>query len=111
MSVYLKRVDAIQFVITDAQKDLIKSRKAVYFEGSPVKHAGGSQYIALLQQGENLIKIQETQWLVREPGGLWQVYWPDQFGSLFIKGDQPDSINPTATNPFNKAKALKQPNK
>lgn len=108
MSFYLKKVDAIQFKLTDEQKELIKNRKAVFFEGAPVKHVGGGQYIALLQQGENLIKIQETQWLVRHADGLWQIFWPDRFGALFIKGDETESLH-ISYDPF-KAKSFSQPN-
>lgn len=106
MSFYLKKVDAIQFRLTDEQKGLINSRQAVFFEGNPVKHMGGGQYIALLRQGENLIKILETQWLVRDPDGLWQIYWPDRFDALFVKGDEADAIKITH-NPFNKARVVK----
>jgi hypothetical protein len=107
MSLYLKKVDAIQFTLTDEQKELIKDRKAVYFEGSMVKDVGGGQYIALLQQGENLIKIHETQWLVRHSDGLWQIFWPDKFNAMFVKGDETDSVN-IAYDPF-KAKSYIQP--
>jgi len=86
MSLYYKKVDAVQFVLTDEQKELIKNRKPVFFEGGQVKHAGVSHYITLLQRGENLIKIQLTQWLVKHPDGQLQILWPDQFGANFIKG-------------------------
>lgn len=92
MSLYLKKVDAIQFKLTDEQKEMIKSRKAVFFEGSPVKHVGGDQYIALLQQGENLIKITIDQWLVRHGDGLLQLFWPDKFAANFVKGNETDLI-------------------
>lgn len=108
MPVYLKKVDAIQFNLTDEQKAQIKNRKAVFFEGGPIKHIGGEQYIAVLQQGENLIKIHVTQWLVRHPDGLWQIFWPEKFGQLFIKGSDSDSIQ-IAYDPF-KAKSFSQPN-
>lgn len=107
MSFYLKKVDAIQFKLTDEQKELIKNRKAVFFEGSPVKHVGGGQYIVLLQQGENIIKVCETQWVVRHIDGLWQIFWPDRFGAMFIKGDEAETIS-IAYDPF-KAKTLINP--
>lgn len=107
MSFYLKKVDAIQFSLTDEQKELVKNRKPVFFEGSPVKHVGGDQYLALLQQGENLIRVYLSQWLVRHPDGLWQLFWPDQFGNLFIKGSDSDSIH-IKNDPF-KAKSFNQP--
>jgi hypothetical protein len=108
MPLYLKKVDAIQFNLNDEQKELIKSRKVVYFEGSPVKHVGGEQYIALLQQGENLLKVQSSQWLVRHPDGLWQILWPDQFAANFIKGSDAEALN-ISHDPF-KAKTFNQPN-
>lgn len=107
MSLYYKKVDAKQFKLTDEQKALIKSRKAVFFEGSPVKHVGGDQYIALLQQGENLIKIQEGQWLVIHADGLWQIFWEDRFAANFIKGN--DAEIELSIDPFTKPRHLKQP--
>lgn len=105
---YYKKVDAVQFNLTDEQKANIAQHKPVYFEGSKVKHIGGEQYIVLLQQGENLIKVVNTQWLVRHPDGLWQLFWPDKFAALFRKGE-PEDFATTAYDPF-KAKALNQPN-
>ena len=99
MPPYLKKVEAIQFKLTDEQKALIKSRKPVYFEGGRVKHAGADHYITLLQQGENLIKIQESQWLVRHPDGLMQIFWPDRFGALFLKESDTMAI-PANYDPF-----------
>jgi hypothetical protein len=107
MSLYLKKVDAIPFTLTDEQKQMIKDRKPVFFEGSPVKHVGGGQYIALLQQGENLIKIYETQWLVRHSDGLWQIFWPDKFNAMFVKGDG-DTVS-IAHDPFQKTRPINQP--
>lgn len=108
MPLYLKKVDAIQFNLTDEQKELIKNRNPVFFEGSPVKHMGGDQFIAVLQQGENLIKIHSSQWLIRHPDGLWQILWPDKFSQLFIKGSDTESVH-IAYDPF-KAKSFSQPN-
>lgn len=90
MSLYFKKVDAVQFKLTDEQKALIKNRKPVHFEGGVVKHVGGDHYITLLQQGENLLKIQLTQWLVKHPDGLLQILWPDQFSANFLS--QPNTI-------------------
>ncbi len=108
MAAYLKKVDAVQFKLTDEQKEQIRSRNAVFFEGSPVKHVGGEQYIALLQQGENLIKISESQWLVRHSDGLWQIFWPDRFNAMFIKGDETEAVA-IAYDPF-KQRPVIQPN-
>ncbi len=109
MSLYLKKVDAVQFILTDEKKEFIKHRQAVFFEGSMVKHVGGEQYIALLQQGENLIKIHETQWLVRHTDGLWQIFWPDKFNALFVKGNEADAIE-IKYDPFQKTRPINQPN-
>jgi len=108
MSFYLKKVDAVQFKLTDQQREQIRNRKAVFFEGAPIKHIGGDQYIALLQQGENLIKITESQWLVRHPDGQWQILWPDSFSANFIRGNDSDLIE-IKYDPF-KAKSFSQPN-
>jgi hypothetical protein len=107
MSLYLKKVDAIQFTLTDEQKAMIKDRKVIMFEGAQAKHIGGNLHIALLQQGENLIKIHETQWLVRHSDGLLQIFWPDQFGGMFIKGNEPEALS--AINDLFKAKKAKNP--
>jgi hypothetical protein len=106
MPLYLKKVEAVQFKLTDEQKELIRNRKPVFFEGSPVKFNGGQQYIAVLQFGENLIKIEESQWLVRDPDGGIHIYWPDRFGSIYIKGSEADSIH---IDPH-RAKPMNQPN-
>lgn len=108
MALYYKQVDAIQFILTDEQKQQIKDRKVVYFENAAVKHLGNDRYLALLQQGENLHRIYETQWLVRHPDGLWQIIWPDQFNAKFIKGSGPDTVR-IANDPF-LAKSYNQPN-
>lgn len=92
MALFLKKVDAIQFKLSDKDKERIKNREAVYFENSQVKQVGPNQYLAILQQGENLHRIYESQWLVRHPDGMWQIIWPDRFGELFIKGPDADSI-------------------
>lgn len=108
MALYYKKVDAIQFKLTDEEKALIKQRKPVFFETAQVKHLGGDQYLALLQQGENLHRIYETQWLVRHPDGMWQILWPDRFGAQFIKGNEADTVR-IANDPF-QAKSYNQPN-
>lgn len=108
MALYLKKVDAVQFLLTEDEKALIKDRKRVYFENAPVKHLGAGQYLALLQQGENLHRIYETQWLVRHPDGLWQILWPNQFGALFTKGNELENIKP-GIDPFT-TKSYNQPN-
>jgi hypothetical protein len=108
MSLYYKKVDAVQFKLTDTEKESIKNRKAVYFENGRVKHIGGNQYIAVLQQGENLIKISEQQWLVKSPDGMMQIYWPDRFNQQFIKGDEADSIQ--IGNDLFRGRPVNQPN-
>lgn len=106
MPLYLKKVEAVQFKLTDEQKELIRNRKPVFFEGSPVKFNGGQQYLALLQFGENLLKIEDSQWLVRDPDDGIKIYWPDRFGSLYIKGSDADSIHI----PPQRSKPMNQPN-
>jgi hypothetical protein len=105
---YYKKVDAIQFKLTDEQKEQIKNRKAVFFEGSPVKHVGGTVYIALLQQGENQVRVCEGQWVVRHGDGLWQIFWPTDFIRHFIKADMEDREFVIANDPFLK-KSYNQP--
>lgn len=89
MPLYYKKVDANQFILTDAQKILMKERKPVHFQNAIVRHVGGENYIAVLQQGENLLKINLTQWLVKHPDGLLQILWPHEFSANFI---EPKSI-------------------
>lgn len=108
MAQYLKRVDAIQFIVTDEQKELIRNKKPVFFEGSPVRNVGAGSYLAVLQQGENLIKIHTEQWLIRHPDGMWQILWPDQFNRFFIKNTQEEALQ-IGYDPF-KAKSYNQPN-
>lgn len=107
MPLYLKKVDAVQFKLTDEDKDKISKREAVFFEGSPVRHMGGDQYLAILQQGENLVKVYHEQWLVRHPDGLYQVLWPDQFSRHFVKGDETESFK-IGYDPFTKSRVLNQ---
>lgn len=104
---YLKKVDAVQFKLTDEQREDVKNRKAVYFEGSPVRNMGGDQYLAILQQGENMIKVFHEQWVIRHPDGLWQVLWPDQFNRNFKKGDEAESFR-IGHDPFTKPKQINQ---
>lgn len=108
MALYYKKVDAIQFKLTEEDKAKIKTRERVYFEGGQVKHVGGSQYLALLQQGENLHRIYETQWLIRHPDGLWQIVWPDHFNTQFIPGNESDQVR-IGRDPF-QIKSYNQPN-
>ncbi len=108
MALYYKKVDAVQFKLTDEEKELIKQRKPVYFESGQVKHVGADQYLALLQQGENLHRIYETQWLIRHPDGLWQILWPNTFNALFIEGNAADSVR-IGKDPF-QTKSYNQPN-
>lgn len=93
MALYLKKVDAVQFVLTEEDIANLKNRKPVYFENGQVKHIGGDQHIAVIQYGETLLKVHLTQWLVKHPDGQLQIFWPDQFGQLFIKGSDSDSIS------------------
>lgn len=85
---YYKKVDAVQFVLTDEQKEQARKRKAVFFEGGQVRHIGGVNYIALIQHGENQIKVWEGQWLVKHPDGLWQILWPAEFNRHFEKSEK-----------------------
>lgn len=95
MAVYLKKVEAVQFMLSDEDKEHVSKREPVLFEGSPVKHVGGENYVAVLKQGENQIRIYVSQWLVRHPDGLLQIFWPDKFAQLFIKGSDADAIKIT----------------
>lgn len=95
MAVYYKKVDAIQFKLTDEQIERLNKREPIEFEGCLVKHIGGPNYVAVMQQGENLIRILESQWLVRHPDNSIQVYWPDQFKKHFIEGDSTEDLNIT----------------
>jgi hypothetical protein len=110
MALYYKKVDAIQFKLTDEEKELIKNRKPVTFEGAQVKHIGGTQYLALLQQGENLLRIYETQWLVKHPDGMLQILWPDRFGANFIQGRDVDLVSiqhdPLLTKSYNQPNTI-----
>ncbi len=108
MAVYFKKVDAVQFKLTEEEKELIKQRKPVYFENASVKCIGPDQYLALLQQGENLHRIYETQWLIRHVDGLWQILWPDRFNDQFKPGNDTDTIR-LGKDPFT-VKSYNQPN-
>ena len=88
MAVYYKKVDAIQFKLTEKEKEQLHKREPIYFEGCQVKHVGGNNYIAVLRQGESLIRILETQWLVRHPDGTQQIVWPDKFSESFVEGSK-----------------------
>lgn len=105
---YYKKTDAVQFTLTDEQKEQARHNKAVFFEGGQVKHLGGNVYIALLQQGENLVKIHETQWLVKHIDGLWQLFWPQDFNRYFEKPERPGSGISITSDPFLK-KGYNQP--
>lgn len=107
MAVYLKKVDAVQFSLSDEDKERISKRETVLFEGVPVKHVGGENYVAVLQQGENLIRICVSQWLVRHSDGLFQIFWPDKFAQLFVKGSDTETLS-IKHDPF-KAKSYNQP--
>lgn len=108
MALYYKKVDAIQFNLTDEQKTNIHDRKPVLFEGYPVRHVGGENYLAVLQQGENLHRIYNTQWLIRHGDGAWQIISNDHFGGQFIAGNETDTIKITK-DPFT-SKSYNQPN-
>lgn len=107
MSLFYKKVDAVQFKLNDEEKKIVQSNKTVLFEGGQVKHLGGEVYLTVLQQGENLVRIFEGQWLVRADGG-YQIYWPDKFNQIFSKGDETEKFN-IGLDPF-KAKSFGQPN-
>lgn len=88
MALFFKKVDAVQFNLTEEEKENVRNRKAVFFEGSPVKHVGGTSYLALMQRGENLIKIYNGQWLVRHPDGMLQVCQDQDFKRDYKSSDK-----------------------
>lgn len=88
MAQYYKKVDAKQFTLTEQQKSDIRDKKLVHFEGGQIKWNGTSTFLVLLQQGENLHRMYETQWLVKHPEGAWQILWPHEFNKDFISAKQ-----------------------
>lgn len=87
MSVFYKKVDAVQLLLTNEELDSLKTGSRFEFEGQVVKYAGGLSYFAMLRQGENQIKVTATQWVIRHPEGAWQVLWPHEFMENFIPAD------------------------
>lgn len=79
----LKKVEAIQFLLTDQEKEIARSWKKVYFENEPVRWNGGEQFLVSLRKGENYIRILEGQWLIKHPEGYWEVLWPEQLQPHF----------------------------
>lgn len=83
MALYYKQVDAVQFLLTQEQKNEMRERKPVFFEGYQVKYLHGNVYMVLIPYGESLIRLYETQWLVKEKPG-WQIYSATDFNNQFI---------------------------
>lgn len=93
MPPYYKKVDATQLVLTDEQKESIRTGGQHHFEKGQVKYMGGNSYAVMLRVGDMLVKIEETQWLVKHPDGHTQILWPHEFEAGFVKPNQPASIS------------------
>lgn len=105
--VFFKKVDAIQLKLTDSELADLKAGHPVCFLTGKVKEYGPS-YFCLLQSGENQVKVQEGQWVVRHPDGYYEILWPDQFTKNFNQsGNLEDPVN-LANDPFLK-KSYNQP--
>lgn len=79
---YFKRVDAQQLNLTEEQHESLKTNKPVDFMGFPVKQYGAS-YFCIMNAGENQVKVEATQWVVRHPEGHYEILWPEQFDKYF----------------------------
>lgn len=106
MAVYYKKVDAVQLLLTGEELESLKGGRKFFFEGVPVRYMGGVSYCAILRQGENQVKVQATQWVVRHPVNLWEVVWPEEFASHFIAA--PTETMMVSSDPFNH-KSFNQP--
>lgn len=105
MPVFYKKVEAVRLLLTDEQVTALKGGEKFDFEGVPIKFIGGNSYIALLRQGESMVKVSAGQWVIRHPEGHWQVLWPHEFEGVFIEA--PDETVLIKTDPFNQ-KSFKQ---
>jgi hypothetical protein len=92
MPVYYKKVDALQLVLTDEQKEKVRKGTQHFFEKAQVKYLGGGIYAAIMKIGDTLHKIEETQWIVRHPDGNTEILWPHQFEAGFVKPIESTSI-------------------
>lgn len=92
MPAFYKKVDATQLVLTDEQKESIRTGGQHHFENAQVKYMGGKSYAAMLKIGDRLVKIEETQWLVKHPDGNMQIVWPHEFEAGFVQPNQPAGI-------------------
>lgn len=90
MPPYYKKVDASQLVLTDEQKEAIRTGAQQFFDKGQIKYMGGKSYAAMLKIGDRLVKIEENQWLVKHPDGNMQILWPHEFDAQFV---QPNSAN------------------
>lgn len=93
MPLFYKKVDALQLVLTDQQKENIRNGKQEFFDKGQIKHHGGVIYATTLRVGETMLKIEETQWLVKHPDGLIEILWPQDFEARFIKPNESASLN------------------
>ena len=84
MSDYYKRVYAKQFLLTREQKDAVMKGGEVKFEGEVVRHAGTERFHVLINAGQSLLPIYESQWIVRDSGTV-EIYWDMHFKSRFEK--------------------------
>ena len=106
MSVFYKKVVAKQLKLSPEELDELKKGKSFDFEGAKIRSDGGVMYFALLQSGENLIKVSASQWLVRHPNGHFEILWPEEFDRDFIPSD--DQKIEMKSDPFLK-KSYQQP--
>lgn len=90
MALYHKKVNAVQFVLSDEDKKRIRAGEKLFFEGQPIIYSVNRPLITLIKQGETLVRVEETQWLIRHPEGTLEVLWPDLFNQRFIKAPGPE---------------------
>lgn len=100
MDVFYKKVLAEQLLLTEEQRvELKQKRTPIYFLGHPVRMLGEVNYGIVLKQGENLVRVMSTQWVVKHPDGAFQVLWPHEFEEYFVKA--PDQTLRVEKDPFN----------
>lgn len=92
MPLYYKKVDALQLVLTDEQKEKIRTGAKLEFDRGTIKYMGGNNYAAIMRSGDTFVKIEETQWLVKHPDGNLQILWPHEFEANFVKPKETASI-------------------
>lgn len=85
MPVFYKKVHAVQLNLSLEEFEELSKGARIEWEAQVIRYAGGTQYFVILLQGENQIKVNATQWVVRHPDGLWQVLWPHEFEENFIE--------------------------